>query len=519
MSHIPLSAAPLLPGAAEQRRSIGPRPGLVLVLLACAVVYWPRLGATGLWRSEGHRVLPAWEMLDRGEWLVPRLFGQVYLRKPPGMSWAVAASSAVFGRTEFAARAVSAASATLMALAAFAFATRWFGLRWGAAAGLASALMPMFWDSARSAEIESLNNLGTQVAVLAILDLLLFGGTRRSRGLMAVAAGAGLIVAFLAKGPASAPCLGAAVASACLVRRSLSPLLQGAFWAAIAGAGLIIASVAWAVVAAVGSEPAVAQAPSDFLWGSRPLTAAGLLDVLKVVPESLVLALPVSLAMLFPFGRACGPSGTSDAEGRGLTMARGAALACLLSLGVFLVLGVDNPRYTFPAYTVVPLVAAWVVKDAAGGFEPARRRLARLLLLGHPGVWCAILLGAAIVYITIEERSRTRSSGRDTGIALAAYLPDGAVVWADGMVEARPEVLHYAIAEAAREGRRVTARWLPGMSLGSMNPASGTYALLRADPPGEWWPPLASGSAKSPYETVTRGRVHRFEFVLVRMLD
>lgn len=509
---------------ADNPRGINPRLGLMLVLLACAVAYWPRLGATGLSMSEGHRVLPAWEMLDRGEWLVPRLFGQVYLRKPPGMPWAVAASSMLLGRTEFAARAVSAASATLMAIVAFAFAARWYGPRWGAAAGLASALMPLFWESGRSAEIEALNNLGTQVALLAILDLLVFRGVRGSApartGLMVVLAAAGLTIAGVAKGPASGACFVCAVLSACVVVRSWRPLFSPPLWAASIAAGVVLALVAWRIRSAVGAEPKVTQAPSDFLWSSERLSLRGLLGVLKLGPESLLLALPISLAILCPWGSSARlDAERSDAARVSWTMARSIAWTCLLSLALLTALGVGNPRYTLPAMTIAPLLIPYVFASMATSRTPGRRLLARFGVLGHPGVWPALLLAGAIAYIVFQERQRDASSGRESGITLAGALPDGALVWADGMVEARPEVLHYAAAAAAKEGRRVTVRWSPGLYLGLELPAAGGFVLLRSDEMLNEMSAFERAGLAGRLDPVARGRVHKFDFVLCRVKE
>ena len=77
---------------------------VTLVLLACAAVFWPLLGRGGLAMTEGHRVIPAWEMLDTGDWLTTRMFETAYVRKPPGIAWLIALSSMVFGQTEWAAR-------------------------------------------------------------------------------------------------------------------------------------------------------------------------------------------------------------------------------------------------------------------------------------------------------------------------------------------------------------------------------------------------------------------------------
>ena len=59
--------------------------------MLCALIYFPRLGDDGYASSEGQRAIPAWTMLGTGDWLVPRLFEIPYVRKPPGIFWAIAA--------------------------------------------------------------------------------------------------------------------------------------------------------------------------------------------------------------------------------------------------------------------------------------------------------------------------------------------------------------------------------------------------------------------------------------------
>lgn len=107
-----------------------------MVIVAVALIlFLPGLGSTGLSMSEGHRVVPGWEMLERGDWRVPHMFERVYLRKPPGMPWAIAASSMVFGKTELAARLVSVVATALAGVCACWFARRWYGARWGSVRG------------------------------------------------------------------------------------------------------------------------------------------------------------------------------------------------------------------------------------------------------------------------------------------------------------------------------------------------------------------------------------------------
>ena len=70
--------------------------------------------------DEGLHAAIAQEMVERGDWTVPRLLGEPFLDKPILYFWLEAASIAAFGPTEFAVRLPG----TVMALAGAA-ATGW----------------------------------------------------------------------------------------------------------------------------------------------------------------------------------------------------------------------------------------------------------------------------------------------------------------------------------------------------------------------------------------------------------
>jgi len=490
----------------------------LIVLLACVAVFWSQLGEGGFFSTEGHRVIPGWAMLEGGEYLTPRMFGQVYLRKPPGMPWAVAATGAVLGESEFSARAVSAGASTAMAIVALVFGARWFGRRCGLAAGLATVFMPVLWSSGRSAEIEALNNLATQVSVLLILDLLVVreGRCPRVSVLLAVLTGLAVALAGLAKGPAGFAAIGAAGVAAVIVSRrgavrSLPWVLVSALIAAAVLGGVTLAMAR--AVRATGQEP-VLQGVSEFLWSGRALTAGGIGRVLAMGPTVLVMALPASLGLLLPWGpdakNEAGPDGSIPA--RSLALARAMGLACVLSLGLLMILGVANPRYGLPSVSFVPVLAAYAVRGWAGGFDAARRKIAAWFFLGRAGVWPAVMLIAAAVYIGYFEPGKRATSGREAGLELGRMLPAGAVVWADHMIEARPELLLYAMRAAPEKGIRVV--WVPGMSAQAALPRRG-FLVLRTD--------AQSGEAQA-YERaglmdrlreVGRGKVHKFEYVVL----
>lgn len=479
----------------------------VLLAAVCCAVYLPGLGSTGLSMSEGHRVIPAWEMLDdarAGEphWMVPRMFETAYLRKPPGMMWAIAASSAVFGETEFAARLPSAIASTLLAVAVWGFGTRWFGSPWGLAAGLAQALLPVLWPSARSAEIESLHVLTTGLAALLVIQA---GMDRRTGGVrwsVALAVAVGAMV--LTKGPAGLPLvLGAMLGVGWAARPGFVRLLAVGLGAMT---GVILSLSMLERVWSSLEEPAVRQGVGSFLWERGKL-----LEILLISPTVLATMLPASLALLFPWGPDASRERAGDDSGDAGVASRALALSCVAVLVVFEVSGVSNARYGLPLCALLTPLVAYVARGAHGSFVGKRPAIARAMLLGRAWVWPVLLLVGAGVYIGVLEPHRRASSGRGAGVALAAHLPDGAEVWADEMIEARPEVLLYAAREAAREGRQVRVRWIKPEFMPAEHP-EGLLLLLREDDLID----EVTGCVDrfGSLTELARGEVHKYRFVL-----
>jgi 4-amino-4-deoxy-L-arabinose transferase-like glycosyltransferase len=457
------------------------RKDLLFIVLASVIVFWNGIGTTGLSMSEGLRVIPAWEMMDTGDYVVTRMFGEAYSRKPPGMMWAIAASSAVFGQTEFAARAVSALACTLMGVAAWWFARRWFGPVGGLVAGLAQVLTPFLWEAGRSAEIEALHTLGVQLACLGMLD----AGVRRRLPLArsyvpACSIAIGLIVAVLTKGPAGAPVMAAALGASLWLavgsgggeddgdRRRLSRWL----WAVLpAGAvGLVVLAGVFAVLANARKDVAVTQSPGEFLWDASKIVSIltlPLVGVAAALPSSLVLLAWPALA-----------ARRSVVPRDGVTLA--IAAAGVASVVIYAVVGVSNPRYTMPAAPLWPL--------ALGGLFTARV-LARPNLKASLMIVAMVLAGAGLVLAQISDRARDgdggRGSGRPAGVAIgraiAACNPGpGAEVWADGAVEARPEVLLYARREAMEQGFGIRPRWSSAL-LRPFVPPDEAFVLVRVE--------------------------------------
>jgi len=120
--------------------------GLIAVAalgLICPLLAAPRVPLVD--PDEGLHAAIAQEMVERGDWLVPRLFGEPYFERPIFYFWAIAASLKTFGMSEAAVRLPGFLFGMLCTLSTAAIAWRLLGRRTGLLAGLfyASMVLPM----------------------------------------------------------------------------------------------------------------------------------------------------------------------------------------------------------------------------------------------------------------------------------------------------------------------------------------------------------------------------------------
>src|SRR5262245_8299394 len=149
--------------------------GWPVLLLAglCGVLFFYGLNAGDLYRTENLRAVIAAEFLRSGDWIVPRLYGEPLLTKPPGMYAAIALVSLPFGGVSDAtARLPSALAAT-----ATVFLFYWyFGRQLGRLGGLVAAVtLPasLVWlDKVPSAEIDPVQVAWVAAAILFFLRAL-----------------------------------------------------------------------------------------------------------------------------------------------------------------------------------------------------------------------------------------------------------------------------------------------------------------------------------------------------------
>ncbi len=149
-------------------RGLRPTPAaFAVVALACIMAFWVNLGAMGIVDlDEGLYVEAAREMLVRGDYVAPRVGGELFYEKPPLTYWVCAVSMQVFGRNELAARLPSALAATLICFTLLWVGTSRFGRTAGLTAALAYPLSPIPLGIARQMTTDSLLTLWILLAVL-----------------------------------------------------------------------------------------------------------------------------------------------------------------------------------------------------------------------------------------------------------------------------------------------------------------------------------------------------------------
>ncbi len=218
---------------------------VVVLLLVAAVMFFLRLDSKSLMDNEETRfALQAREMIQTGDWVVPRWSYRPAGTKPPLFTWSIALlSKAAGGVNEWTARLPSAAAALATVLLTYALGVRLFGRPAGFLGALVLSSAFLFWDSARFAR----SDMFLTLFVTASLVCLIFGAEARKRSapwlLGAFAASA---LAVLSKGPVGLA-LPALVGLLYLTIRRR----WGAFpsWSYAAGAAVFLALVSpWYVI-------------------------------------------------------------------------------------------------------------------------------------------------------------------------------------------------------------------------------------------------------------------------------
>jgi 4-amino-4-deoxy-L-arabinose transferase-like glycosyltransferase len=392
-----------------------------------------KLGSVPLAGTEGHRVMPGHEMAQTGEWLVPRLFGEPYLRKPPLYCWVVAAGEKFTGRAnEWIWRMPSAkASALLAGFVAF-MAGRWFGLRVAWLSGLSYLALFALWSQSRSADIDSLLHLAAVVCGLSFIEIN-FGPSQKKAG-WAVAAALSLGAALLLKAHAGLVVVLAALIGPAIANRDWRWLRRGWTWFVFAIGSALFA--AWLIAALnymrvqgipLGLEATANDAAdSMFVMSWRELAQAVSVPLLL-----LLYALPVSLSLVFVRKRDLAGSLT-DEQRRLVRALEGTFYAALV---ILVLAGVTNLRYCYQALPLLAPLSGLVL----AGWSDARPRRVRMI-----GAVLVVVVALAMVFAVVKNRERSRRSAFAAAQVLEKEVGAGAPVYAAKMIRTHPELFYYS---------------------------------------------------------------------------
>jgi 4-amino-4-deoxy-L-arabinose transferase-like glycosyltransferase len=138
-----------------------------LLVLLCGALCCYGLDIGELYRTEALRAIIAAEMLQSGDWIVPRLYGEPLLTKPPGMYAAIAAASLLNGQvTEWTARLPSALASTALIFLLYWYVSRQVGRLGGLIAAAVTPCTILWLDKAAAAEIDMLQVFWVAAALL-----------------------------------------------------------------------------------------------------------------------------------------------------------------------------------------------------------------------------------------------------------------------------------------------------------------------------------------------------------------
>ncbi len=404
---------------------------LAAIFLIWAAIFLPGLGSPELKGEEGRRILPALAMLDTGNWLVPYLNGEPYLRKPPMINWLIAASVEVTGeRSERAARLPS-----VLAVLALGLTLVWTGSRWlppggGFTAAVFTLTSVAFLEKGRLAEIEAIY---VSLTGIAFAFWLAAWACRESGWRLWLIPGIALGLGMLTKGPSHLLLFYGVIIPVLIASREKRQLWSPAHLGSFALALLIFA--AWAVP----YFRAAAEMGAGEVWASQAGNAAGggslkLGEWLPNFPRALSNGLPwILLTWLWWNRRALEALGARDE--RLVQLVRAARWPLVIGfVGLMIIPGV-LPRYTLPLVPAGALLLAAVVPFIA---LPGLKfwQWANRVLMG------VVLVGAAASPWIVKPAAFRTESWLDVAVLVgAALLLPPTAIWIFRRREAKTSTL------------------------------------------------------------------------------
>jgi 4-amino-4-deoxy-L-arabinose transferase-like glycosyltransferase len=451
----------VLPGWIGSKLWRGWKAGVLLVLLSLSV-YLPGFASTpAVDRDESRFAQASRQMLESGDYIVPRVQGKLRLNKPPLIYWLQAGSAWVFTGGDVSKDAIwmyrvpSLLAAIGVVLVTWRLGASVDGPPAGVLAGAMIAVAPVFWWEARQARADMVLVLCTVIAVAAALraiappsDPATAQDNRPMPWSSAIVLWLAVAAGVMTKGPVTLLVVGLGVLAVCLVQKrwkwvwGLRPLL-----------GLIVVAACvtpwvWAVVREVGWDTWSTTVLDETLGRSlEPKEGHG------GFPGYHTLLLPL---LLFP---GCVFVGVGIWKALGGQPLRGGAFAfspsppdlthtltkepprsgwppkallCFIipTWIVMELVGTKLPHYTMPVYPLLAVLTAGACVIAGSEFRT---------LMSHPIVRWAVsawlvavpllaLIAAAILGFSIERDLTTIVGFLVSGLGVAALF-GGVAIW------------------------------------------------------------------------------------------
>ena len=435
----------------------------LVVALLWAGVYLPGLGTLQLQHEEPRRALPGIHMLASGDWLVPRVGSEPYLRKPPLLNWAIALSCQLSGGvSEWAVRLPSVLATLALAITIVAVGSRrWLGPEGGLIAAIFFLVNFTMIESGRLAELEAL-----YVSLTGIALVLWMTSWRQEVDLwrLWLLPAPFLALGMLTKGPTHLIFYYGIVLPVLLLGKNSRALLHPAHWLSLL---LIVgALLCWAIPCSFAVSGANPFGVWRFWWDQLASRASAesdqhfrLFTWLLNGPQTLKNFLPWTLLLPLLWRKATVAlvAHADGARPRDLALFRGARLGMVITAVLMILLPNGSPRYIYPLI-VVPCLLLGRALTVTGGsniplwLAPIWRRLNILLLtivsLGivvmpffvRGAHWIPLWLGlegilaAGIWFFTITKRAGSRPVVPDNSSGLAAAAINSGAVAALAMM-------------------------------------------------------------------------------------
>ena len=343
--------------------------------------------------EEGRRVVAAREMMSSGDPIIPTVWGQPYLNKPPLYPWlTVLASNFTGGSVHAITVRIPALLATLLTgLLLFLTGSRIGRPRAGFIAALLFLLCPVVIRKSTLGETDLLLTAG--VAIYA-LEMLVIGGSKRRKLFSIIWMSAGLSIAFLAKGPSALPfVIGIMMATA--RREGISRHRELTWW----GPPLLAMGISslWAIAVTLRLDQLGSGLSAIEVWfgeASRSGSQDGWwIHRWEFIAGVFFGYLPASLLMLLSGKMNSGAGWLGDHRYRPL------ALSIVIPFFVFLLWPSVQPRYLLPVLPVIAWLAASILDESFDARYPSVSG-ERALSIVTDGIR-AVVAVAGVVAVTV----------------------------------------------------------------------------------------------------------------------